>query len=69
MRTYTDTDLIGVLRKRVDALSQKEVSREIGFTAQFVNDVLAGRRVMTVKLATALGFIKLDNRYPQDGEA
>ena len=63
MKTYTDTDLIGVLRKRVDALSQKEVSREIGFTAQFVNDVLAGRRVMTVKLATALGFIKLDNRY------
>ena len=63
MKTYTDSDLLAVLKSKVDYLSQKEVAIALGFTPQFINDVLAERRPITEKLAAALGFTKLQTRY------
>ena len=67
MKTYSDAELLSILRKRTDTLTQKQVSAEIGFTPQFVNDVLAERRPITEKLAAALGFTKLQTRYRKTG--
>lgn len=69
MKTYTDAELLSILRKRTYALTQKQVSAEIGFTPQFINDVLAERRPITEKLAAALGFTKLATRYRKTEEA
>ena len=63
MKKYTDSDLLAILKSRVGYLTQKEVAVALGFTPQFVNDVLAERRPITEKLAAALGFTKLQTRY------
>lgn len=63
MKTYTDLDLLGILHTRIAGCSQKQIAGDLGFTPQFINDVVAGRRMITPKLAAALGYTKLQNRY------
>lgn len=57
MRTYTEGEIVKILRERLErARTQKALSVELGFSPQFVNDVLANRRKLTKELASALGF-------------
>lgn len=56
------------LRKLIDTLgSQKAAADKLGFTPQFINDVLKGRREMTEALAGKLGFKRVVSFVPKRG--
>ncbi len=63
MREYTLEEIHEFLLNRTIALTQKQVAKETGFRAQYLSDVLAGRRPLTKNLAAALGFRRLPSRY------
>lgn len=63
MKSYTEAEMISLLRQETDARSQTQVAEEVGFTKQFINDVLNGRRDFSVNLAKAMGFEKLPDRF------
>ena len=65
MKTYTELDLVNILEERVSGYQsgQKGIAAELGFTPQFINDVRAGRRDMTEKLARSLGFTQMEKRF------
>ena len=63
MKKYTDSDLLAILKSKVGYLTQKEVAVALGFTPQFINDVLAERRPITNKLADTLGFTRMETLY------
>jgi len=57
MRHYTEGEVLKELRERIDAEKQQAVvARQLGFTPQFLNDVVGGRRPITERLANSLGF-------------
>ena len=59
MKIYSENDLLRILQNRVRDSSQKQTAIALGFTPQFINDVLAQRRPVTTALADALGFNKV----------
>jgi plasmid maintenance system antidote protein VapI len=63
MKTYSADEILNLLRLRVENRTQKEVAATLGFTPQFLNDVLAGRRDLTDNLALALGFERNATTY------
>ena len=66
MRYYTKGEVLKTLRDRMDGTrgtTQKEVAAKLGFSPQFINDVLAGRRDVTDALAESLGFHKMPERW------
>ncbi len=63
MRSYTEAQLLNSLREAIRAKTQRQLAAELGFTPQFINDVLKGRREFTENLANALGFEKLPDRF------
>jgi plasmid maintenance system antidote protein VapI len=68
MRYYTDGEILKALRERIDAKSQKEVAVALGFSPQFLNDVLGNRRNLTSQLASALGFHECPRRFTRKSE-
>jgi plasmid maintenance system antidote protein VapI len=59
MKTYTEGEVLKYLRERLDGprgQTQAAIARELGFSAQFLNDVIGEKRPVTKQLAEALGF-------------
>lgn len=52
----TDEYVRAVLSRRVDAGSYRKVAAELGFTAAYLHDILAGRRAISENLGKRLGF-------------
>ena len=69
MRTYTDADVLRVLKAKVAKQSQVFVATTLGFQPSIISETLAGKRAISESLALALGFDKLENRYRKHGEA
>lgn len=64
MKTYTDGEVIQRLRERLDrGTTQAQLARDLGFSPQFLNDVLSNRRKLTGELASALGFNEEPRRF------
>ena len=64
MKTYTDGEVIQRLRERLDrSTTQAQLARDLGFSPQFLNDVLSNRRKLTEELASALGFHEAPRRF------
>ncbi len=63
MKSYTVKYVLEELERRVMCRSQKLVAADLGFTPQFINDVLKGRRLLSDKLAESLGFSLRADRY------
>lgn len=63
MKRFTTIDLKAMLLTRTTMSTQKRVASDLGVSAQFLNDVIAGRRDISENLANALGFTKLPNAY------
>lgn len=59
MKRYSEADLREDLRQKCTADEQSTVARSLGFSPQFICDVLAGRRGISVELASAMGYRKL----------
>jgi plasmid maintenance system antidote protein VapI len=73
MRYYIKGEVLKSLRERMNGrqgTTQKEIADKLGFSPQFINDVLGGRREVTDTLASSLGFRKVPDRWtrkiPQD---
>ena len=59
MRTYTEDEIRKCLRERTTpprGTTQTAAAKELGFSPQFINDVLGNRRGLTNALAGSLGF-------------
>jgi plasmid maintenance system antidote protein VapI len=69
MRYYTEGEIVKALRERIDATNQKSVAVELGFSPQFINDMLGNRRKLTSELASALGFRECPRRFTKKSEA
>lgn len=63
MKNYTADEVMEVLRKEAKKLGQKQAAASLGFSPQFICDVLKGKRKLTAKLSLALGFIDIGKRY------
>ena len=63
MKNYTESQVLDVLRETVAKGTYREAAAVIGVVPQYLNDVLAGRRQLSAKLAFRLGFVKLPNSY------
>jgi plasmid maintenance system antidote protein VapI len=63
MKHYTEGEVLKHLREQAERpdLTQAALAKKLGFSAQFINDVLGGRRALTRDLAESLGFRK--NEY------
>jgi plasmid maintenance system antidote protein VapI len=72
MRFYTSGEVLKALREKMDGprgKTQLQIARELGFSPQYINDVLADRRRLTPELASTLGFNKEPDRYTAKKEA
>lgn len=75
MKKYTEGDVLNSLRERISpprGTTQKEVARKLGFSPQFLNDVLNQRREITERLADSLGFRQVTyyvHKRPENSEA
>jgi plasmid maintenance system antidote protein VapI len=56
MKHYSTDDVMTDLKARVGKSTQLAVARELGVSAQHINDLLNGRRKLTERIAVALGF-------------
>jgi len=59
MRTYTEGEVLKALREHLDGprgKTQAALARELGFSAQYLNDVIGEKRPVTKQLAEALGY-------------
>jgi plasmid maintenance system antidote protein VapI len=66
MRTYTETDVLRILRERFAPMygkSRTQIAAQLGFTVTHIVNVISGKSPVSKKLAAALGFDKLSDRY------
>jgi hypothetical protein len=68
MKTYTTAEVFADFKQRCQEQTQAKLADSFGFNRAFINDVLKGRRNVTVKLAEALGYTKLADRYQMKGK-
>lgn len=55
-REQTEADIRAELQLRCNRSTQRKVAKELGYSFQFINDVLMGRRGITSELAAQLGY-------------
>lgn len=56
MKTFTQDDVLAVIRVRTEATSIRAVARELGLSAAYLSDILLGRRAVSETVAEAFGF-------------
>jgi plasmid maintenance system antidote protein VapI len=72
MRTYTKGEIRKFLREQTTpprGETQKQAAKALGFSPQFINDVLGNRRGLTDALADSLGFRRVSyfvKKKPED---
>ena len=63
MRHYTEGEVLKFLREKVSRSNQKDVAQSLGFTPQYLNDVLGERRPITAQLAESMGYHEIPRRF------
>jgi hypothetical protein len=63
MKSFTAEYVLEELERRALHQSQKLVAGDLGFTPQYINDVLKRRRLLSDNLAEKLGFSLRPDRY------
>ena len=56
MKTYTQDEVLAVIRERTEASSIRQVSREVGVSAPLLSDMLQGKRAVSDRVAELFGF-------------
>lgn len=64
METITTKELLGKIRSAVKKKGLTELAKEIGFSRQFVNNVLQGDKEISKNLAAAFGYKKIKAWQP-----
>jgi plasmid maintenance system antidote protein VapI len=52
----TETQVVEIIRKEVGKSSQRQVAREKGITAAYLNDIIHGRRKVSAAVAALFGY-------------
>jgi plasmid maintenance system antidote protein VapI len=66
MRNYSEGEVLKHLRERTQPKAgenQSSLAAKLGFSPQFINDVLNSRRNLTDALAESLGFHRVPTVY------
>jgi plasmid maintenance system antidote protein VapI len=63
MKNYTESQVLDSLREMVSKGTQRQTAAQLGFTPQYINDVLSNRRTLSSELAFRIGYVKLPNSY------
>ena len=56
MKTYTQDEVLAVIRERTDSASIRQVAREIGVSAPLLSDMLQGKKAVSDRVAELFGF-------------
>ena len=64
MRYYTEGELLKILREKLQKRGdQAAIADRLGFSRQFLNDVVHGRRPVTDELAHSMGYHPVPRRF------
>jgi hypothetical protein len=63
MKRYTVDEVFAHLQEETRRTTAQYVATQYGFSPQYINDVLHGRRKLAEKLANALGFYLVREVY------
>ena len=63
MRKYAKGDVMLALRGMIAKSSQSKVAAGLGYTPQYLSQVLLGHKALTADLALRVGFIQLPDAY------
>lgn len=63
MKNYTEGEVLNALRIAVSRSNQVSVAKSLGFSPQFLSDVLGERRPVTRELASSMGYRELERRF------
>ena len=63
MRKYAKGDVMQALRGMITKSSQRQVASGLGYTPQYISQVLMGKKALTADLALRVGFIQLPDAY------
>lgn len=55
-QTYSDSEVLMALRKATEGLSIRKAAAHFGVSGAYIHDVLKGRRGISEKIASQLGF-------------
>ena len=56
MKTYTNEDVVEVIRKRTAETSLRQTARELGLSPSYLSDIVLGRRFVSDSVAEAFGY-------------
>ena len=63
MRKYAKGDVMLALRGMIAKSSQSKVAAGLGYSPQYISQVLKGKKALTFDLALRVGFIQLPDAY------
>ena len=63
MRKYDKDDVMLAFRGMIAKSSQSKVAAGLGYTPQYISQVLKGKKALTAELALRVGFIQLPDAY------
>ena len=63
MRKYAKGDVMQALREMIAESSQRQVAAGLGYSPQYISQVLKGKKALTADLAYRVGFIQLPDAY------
>ena len=63
MKKYAKGDVMQAIRDLIAKSSQRKVAAGLGYTPQYISQVLMGKKALTDDLALRIGFIKLPDAY------
>jgi plasmid maintenance system antidote protein VapI len=63
MRKYAKVDVMLALRGMIAKSSQSKVAAGLGYTPQYLSQVLMGKKALTADLALRVGYIQLPHAY------
>ena len=63
MRTYDKDDVMQALRDLIAKSNQSKVATGLGYSSQYISQVLSGKKALTADLAFCVGFIQLPDAY------
>lgn len=63
MKKYDKSDVMQALRDLIAKSNQNQVAAGLGYSPQYISQVLKGKKALTADLALRVGFIQLPDAY------
>ena len=63
MKKYAKEDVMQAVRGLIAKSNQSKVAAGLGYSSQYISQVLSGKKALTAELALRVGFIQLPDAY------